>query len=341
MMKMIGNVSNNMSIKQKKLSLANLYNIRSTLTNIVYKVFMASLIISLCFSILYPLIKVLPAVFCDIEDLGNPDVIWIPMKFSITSFKAAIKLIYGNGLVIIQSLGYGVGIALIQIFISAMTGYALARVKFRGRNFLFLLVIITFLVPPQSLLISQYLHFKHFDIFGIIKALTGSTIDLINKPYTLYIIAFFGFGVKQSLFVFIFKQFFEGLPNELEEAALIDGCGFHMTYYRIALPNAIPAIMTVGILSFVWNYGDTYYTSYFNPNGPYLSNILTQTFSPTNVDYVLRAVRTWYDAPGVTTFTFDAVKQAAVILYLLPLLVIYFFVQRRLIENLEQAGIVG
>jgi len=222
-----------------------------------------------------------------------------------------------------------------------MTGYALGRVKFRGSNLLFFLVIITFIVPPQSLLISQYLHFKNFDIFGIIKALRGSTIDLINKPYTLYIIAFLGFGVKQSLFVFIFRQFYKGMPVELEEAALIDGCGFQRTYYTIALPNAIPAIVTVAALSFVWNYGDTYYTAYFHPDGPYLSNILTRTFQSANQSTVLRAITTWYNAPGATTFAFDAVKQAAVLIYLLPLLVVYFLVQKRLVENFERSGIVG
>jgi len=107
------------------------------------------------------------------------------------------------------------------------------------------------------------------------------------------------------------------------------------------LPNAIPAIVTVATLAYVWNYGDTYYTAYFHPDGPYLSIRLTQTFMSANVSNVLRAVSIWFDAPGVTTFAFDAVKQAAVILYMLPLLVVYFLVQKKLVENFERSGIVG
>lgn len=340
-MKAVNTVYNKLSAKWNARPLSDSYALKQTMTGLVYKFFLASLIMGLCFAILYPLIKILPVVFSDLEDLGNPDVIWIPIKGSVISFRAAIRLIYGNGLGMLKSLGYAAIVTIIQILICAMTGYALGRVKFRGSNFVFFLVILTFLVPPQSLLISQYLHFKHFDMFGIFKAFTGNTVDLINKPYTLFIIAFFGFGVKQSLFVFILRQFFKGLPSELEEAALIDGCGFHKTYYLIALPNAVPAIMTAAVLSFVWNYGDTYYTGYFHPDGPYLSILLTRTFMPSNVSTVLRALSVWYDAPGVTTFAFDAVKQAAVTLYLMPLLVVYFLVQKKLVENFERSGIVG
>lgn len=309
--------------------------------NIIFKIIFFSMVIGMCFAIVYPLIKLLPVVFNDLEDLGNPDVIWIPMKTSIVSFKAAIRLVFGNGMPMVKSLAYSGVMTFIQIFVSALAGYSLARVNFRGRNIVMFLVIVTFIVPQQSLLISQYLSFKNFDIFGIITAIHGSTLDLINKPYTLYIIAFLGFGVKQSMFILIFRQFFKGLPNELEEAALIDGCGFYKTYFKVALPNAIPAIMTVAILAFVWNYGDTYYTGYFNPSGPYLSNALTKTFADANTKNVLYALKTWYDMPGVTTFSFDAVKQAAAILYILPLLVVYFVVQRRIVENFEQSGIVG
>jgi len=322
-------------------SITDVFTTRRKIVNLVNSIFLMSLIIGLCFAILYPLIKLIPIVFNDVEDLGNPDVVWVPIKYSIISFKAAKRLVFGNGVTMLQSLLYSAVIAVIQIFVCAMAGYVLGRIKFKGNKIIMFLVILTFIVPPQSLLISQYLRFKQFDIFGIIKAMTGSPVDLINKPYTLYILSFFGFGVKQSLFVYIFRQFFKGLPGELEEAAMIDGCGFYQTYFRVALPNAVPAIMTVAILSFVWNYGDTYYTGYFNPEGPYLSIALTNTFMSSNVQNVLKALQTWYDKPGVTTLAFDAVKQAAALIYLIPLLVVYFLVQKKFVENFERSGIVG
>lgn len=319
----------------------NTYVVTDKFSRIIIRVLFYSLVIGLGFAILYPLVKLIPIVLNNLEDLGNPDVIWIPMELSTVSFQAAMRLVFGNGISILQSVGYAVVIAAIQIFVCAITGYSLGRIDFWGKNLVMFLVILTFVVPPQSLLISQYLSFKHFDVLGIVTAVTGGTIDLINKPFTLFLIAIFGFGVKQSMFVFIFRQFFKGLPKELEEAAYIDGCGFYKTYFKVALPNAIPAVMTVAMLAFVWNYGDTYYTSYFHPDGPYLSMKLATTFAPANVNNILYAIRTWYDVPGATTFAYDAVKQAAAIIYLLPLLIIYFVVQKRIVENFEQSGIVG
>ena len=314
---------------------------KRTLQSIVIKLFGITVILGMCFSILYPILKLFPMIFCDVEDLGNPDVVWVPIQYSLVSFKAAIKLVFGNFIIMFQSLLYAAVIAVIQVIICAMAGYTLGRVKIPFRGLIFGLVIFTFVVPPQSLLISQYLNFKNFDILGIFKLTTGDTIDLINNPITLYMLSLFGQGLKQSLFIYIFQSFFKGLPKELEEAALIDGCGFYKTYIKIALPNAVPSIMVVAVLSFIWNYGDTYYTGYFHPEGPYLAMKLSQTFAATNSNNVVDAVSKWYDKPAASSFTYDAVKQAAVLIYLIPLLIIYFIVQKRLVENFAASGIVG
>lgn len=318
------------------------YRVKKEAMNLAYKIFFYSLVIGLCFVIIYPLLKLLPTVFGDMADLGNPDVVWIPKKFSTVSFAAGFKLaMSGSFKIMLISLVYALSITFVQVFMSAMAGYSLARIDFRGRNLIFLCVILTFLVPPQALLISQYLHFKQFDIFGIITMLNGSTVDLINKPWVLYILAIFGSGVSQGLFVFIFRQFFISLPNEFEEAAVIDGCGFYRTYFKIMLPNAMPPIMTVGILSFVWNYGDTYYTNYFHPDGPYLAVILQRMFAASERERINDKLFRFFDVFITNQMTFDATKQAALILYLIPLLIVYFIVQRKLVENLERSGIVG
>lgn len=314
---------------------------KRTLQSLVVGIFGVTVILGMCFSILYPILKLFPMVLGDVEDLGNPDVVWIPLSYSLISFKAAIRLVFGNFLIMFQSLGYAAIIAFIQVIICAMAGYTIGRVKIPFKGLIFGLVIFTFIVPRQSLLISQYLNFKNFDILGIFKLTTGDTVDLINNPITLYMLSFFGMGLKQSLFIYIFSSFFKGLPKELEEAALIDGCGFYKTYIKIALPNAVPSIMVVAVLSFIWNYGDTYYTGYFHPDGPYLAMKLSQTFAATNSNNVVDAVSRWYDKPAASSFTYDAVKQAAILLYLIPLLIIYFIVQKRLVENFAASGIVG
>lgn len=301
------------------------------------------LIVGLCFTILYPILKLVPIVFSSIDELGNPNVIWIPLEKSAVSFKAAIRFILPEGiLTMVKSIAYAAGIMLVQVFFSAITGYALARVDFWGRKLVFAMVILVFLIPRQSLLLAQYIFFNHFDVLGIMNIFTtAGEVNLINNPIVLVLLAVFGFGVNQSLFIFLFSQFFKNIPKELEEAALIDGCGFYKTYFRIMIPNAVPIISTVSMLSFVWNYGDTYYTNYFNPNGSYLSTILSSTFSSANKEYVMRAVQTWFDIPLVPDMAFDAVKQAGVLIYLIPLLIVYLFGQRKLVENMENSGLVG
>ena len=309
----------------------------------ILKFFTTVLIMGLCFTIIYPIVSLVPIVFSSVEELGNPNVIWIPLEHSMVSFKAAVRFIMPEGLMtMVKSVLYAVGIMAVQVFFSAMTGYALARVDFPGRKLVFGMVILVFLLPRQSLLLAQYIYFNHFDVLGIMNLFTeAGEINLINNPVVLVLLAVFGFGVSQSLFIFLFSQFFKNIPKELEEAALIDGCGFYRTYFRIMIPNAVPIISTVGILSFVWNYGDTYYTNYFNPKGTYMSTILSSTFSSANKEYIMNAVQTWFEIPLVPDMAFDAVKQAAVLIFLIPLLIVYLIGQRKLVENMENSGLVG
>lgn len=320
-----------------------IYLMKKRIFRISRSIFLLSIISGLCFTILYPMIQLVPSVFSKIEDLGNPNVIWVPEEFSVVSFKAAIRFCMPEGLMtMIKSILYAGGIMFIQVFMSAMAGYSLARVKFFGHKAVFFLLILVFLIPRQSLLLSQYIYFTHFDAFGLLRLITAEgEVNLINQPITLVLMAVFGFGVQQSLFVFIFSQFFKNIPKELEEAAQIDGCGFHKTYFKIMVPNAIPAISTVAILSFVWNYGDTYLTSYFHKDGPYISAILARTFSPANKEFVLNAVKVWFDVPVATDFAFDAIKQSAALIFLMPLMAVYFGSQKWLVENLENSGLVG
>ncbi len=332
----------NKQYTQADASLA-LYLFRKKSKKGASRFFSMVLILGLCFTIIYPILSLVPTIFSTIEDLGNPNVIWIPEEFSAVSFKAAVRLVMPQGIMtMVRSVLYAVGIMIVQVFFSAMVGYSLARVKFWGRGLVFGMVILVFLIPRQSLLLAQYISFVHFDVMGLMKLFTtAGEGNLINNPIVLVLLAIFGFGVNQSLFIFLFSQFFKNIPKELEEASLIDGCGFYRTYFRIMLPNAVPIISTVAILSFVWNYGDTYYTNYFNPSGSYMSTLLSSTFISANKDYILNALTTWFDVPVVSDMAFDAVKQAGVLIFLIPLLIVYLIGQRRLVENMENSGLVG
>ena len=123
-----------------------------------------------------------------------------------------------------------------QLAISAMAGYAFARMNFKGRDILFLIILITMLAPPQVNIIP---------LFFLMREL-----HLVNTYSALILPGLFGgFGV------FMMRQYFLGLPKDLEEAAKIDGCNIFQTFFKIALPLAVPVIATLAIFTFVssWN----------------------------------------------------------------------------------------
>ena len=123
-----------------------------------------------------------------------------------------------------------------QVIFSSMAGYAFARMKFRGSDYLFFLILVTIMIPPQVNIIP---------LFFIMREL-----NLIDSYSALIIPGLFGgFGV------FMFRQFFMGFPKDLEEASRIDGCTAFETFYKIALPLALPTVVTLSIFTFIssWN----------------------------------------------------------------------------------------
>lgn len=123
-----------------------------------------------------------------------------------------------------------------QVLVSAFAGYAFARLKFKWRDGLFLLVLITMLVPPQVNIIPLFFLMRQLNWINTYQALILPGI-------------FGGFGI------FMMRQYFLGLPKDLEEAAKIDGCNILTTFFKICLPLAIPVVATLGIFTFVttWN----------------------------------------------------------------------------------------
>ena len=151
-------------------------------------------------------------------------------------------------------------------------------------------------------------------------------------------------GINSGLFIYIFRQFFRGLPKELEESAEIDGANTVTTFVRIMLPNARGALITVGLFSFVWQWNDTFFTKLFQINSPDFP-ILTQRLLNTvdNIRGLSNSVlttmisQTVADNPELLT----VLTSTAALLVMLPILIIYIFVQKHFVEGIERTGIVG
>ncbi len=123
-----------------------------------------------------------------------------------------------------------------QVIIASMAGYAFARLKFKYRDLLFLIILVTMLVPPQVNIIPLFFLMRELHLIDTYQALILPGL-------------FGGFGV------FMMRQYFLSLPKDLEESAVIDGCNFFETFFKIALPLALPAVATLAIFTFVssWN----------------------------------------------------------------------------------------
>ena len=154
-------------------------------------------------------------------------------------------------------------VGLTQMVVALLVGYGFARFKFRGSRVLFACVILTLVVPPQTILIPLYLRFRYFDILGIFKAITGHSLKLIDTYWCQILLSATGLGWKNGLYIYLMRQYFRGVPKALEEAAYIDGARTFKAFVKIMVPSALPMMLTVFLFSFSWQWTDTFYTGTF------------------------------------------------------------------------------
>ena len=225
-------------------------------TDAVWPFFRFFILFGLCFVILYPLIYMISCAFRDSADMSDPTVMWIPRHLTLNVIKetADVMDIWNT---LKTTLLLNVGCSLVQVASCALAGYGFARFKFKGKGILFGIVVMMILVPPQIISIPQYMLFRHFGIGVPERNLT------INTCCKRYLPAAMGNGIRAGLMIFIFRQFFKGLPKELEDAAYLDGCGPLRTFVQVMIPNASSSFLTVFLFSIVWYWNDYYVSSTF------------------------------------------------------------------------------
>ncbi|HIW73328.1 MAG TPA: carbohydrate ABC transporter permease [Firmicutes bacterium] len=312
-------------------------NKKRRLNRWAYALFRALLLFSISYIILFPLFYMISNAFKPMEQLLDPSIAWIPKSLTLENFRlAAAAMDYGNSFLV--SLRVGVVSALLQVFTCSYIAYGFARFRFRGRGLLFGLVILTVIVPPQAIIVPMYLNFTNVDFLGIIRGISSLTgteikINLIDTPFTFYIPSLLGVGLRSGLFIFIYRQFFQNLPRELEEAAWIDGAGPLRAYFSIAVPNSSIATLTVLIFSIVWHWNDIYLSSMFFVEEFPLSVSLSQIRKGLEL--------TSGFAASADTATVRTILMAGCLLFIAPILLMYLFLQKRFIQSIETVGIVG
>lgn len=317
--------------------------LRSRAMRIFWALLRTAILLGVCFVMLYPVLFMVSNAFMNAADSYNPSVVWVPTSMSLQSFQLAVKYLeYGPAL--IRTLLIVLPSVVLQLLSTLMAGYGFARFRFKGRSVLFGLLIFTIIVPMQTYIIPQYVSMSSFDYFGLgklVELFTGEplTSNFTNTYFPFYLPALFGAGIRSGLYIFIVRQFFMGLPNELEDAAMIDGCGSFQTFLSIMLPNIVPAITTVAVFSIVWYYNDYLVSGMFLNHDLPLSPSLTMVKSIINMET---------QSTGLTGISVADLKLlvgpilcAGGLLVALPLSVMYIFAQKFFTESIGKTGLVG
>ena len=278
------------------------------------------------FALLYlePVLYMVSMAFKSTTDITNATAKWIPQSPTLSNLIYAIDTMdvmptfledetLWEGLMrsnLFVSVLTTFPSALIQMFTCAVAGYAFARLKFPLKRTLFVCLMVSYIIPPQTVFIP---------LIWVFRAL-----GVINSPLSFILPAIFGCGLKGSLFVIIYMQFFKKLPEQLEEAAYIDGASTYKVFFQVMYPLAKPARITVFLFSMVWHWNETYLTGLFYTKIGTLGTALTAINVPN----------------GVYSVALMAVKIAGALIFVGPLLLIYFLTQRHFTESIERTGIV-
>ena len=301
------------------------------LWKMIWAIFRYILLIGISYVIIYPFITKIASSFMTTSDFTDQTVKLISKHPSLDQWIYIIKENkYWQAL--FNTARISVLCGLFQTMICAIIGYGFAKFKFKGRGILFVAVIITMLIPHETILLAMFMKFRYFDILGIFKLLTGDSISLLNTEWPVYILSITGLAFKNGLYIFIFRQFYKGIPDELEEAAYIDGTGVFETFFRIIVPLSLPMMTTVFMFAFSWQWTDTFYTAspFFTASAsPMLANIVNKIPPSLKMEY------------AATTLWESSINNTSGLLVILPLFIIFLFAQRAFVEGIERSGIVG
>ena len=289
----------------------------------------ALILIGVGYTILSPIIGMIVSSIASTEDIYNPMMFLLPKHPTMEKYALVIeRMDYYK--TILKDLIYVATLTAIQVLVCSMVGYGFARFQFPFKKLLFGCVVLMITIPMHTIMLPIYVTFKSFDPFGIVTAIKGSP-GIMGTVAPMYLMTILGCGVRSGLYIYIFNQFFRGLPKEIEEAALVDGAGTWYTYFRIMLVNAKPAVITVAVFSLVWQFNDTFYSKLFLISEDVVISKKVSSLASVlaNQDKILNVtIQQQYTNAGI-------------LLVILPVLVLYLILQKRFIEGVERSGIVG
>ncbi len=302
------------------------------------------LMLGISFVIIYPFIARIAGSFMTYEDVIDSTVAIIPKNPTLEIYKAIInENHYFEAL--FNTVLLSLTCAIIQTIVSCLIGYGLAKFKFKGNKLIMALVIFTMIIPHNALSLSMKMHFSRFDLFnvitwgnkGLFQLLLGHNITLTNTFTPYIIMSIGGLAFKNGLYIYLMRQFFKGVPDELEESAYVDGSGVFRTFFQIILPLSVPMMITIFLFSFSWQWTDEFYASVFLPAK---FGDSSKVYMMPDVYQHLPNALSKDGMPGVAVYN-NVIQNTGGMMIIAPLIVLYLFCQKYLVQGIERSGLVG
>jgi multiple sugar transport system permease protein len=272
-----------------------------------YKVAMYAILLGLTGVILMPVSWALTAALKpDLEPVFTPTPEWFPSQYwEWDNFRRVLVDVMPFFRYMINTMIIVIASILGVLISCSLVGFAFARLRFRGSRFLFYVLIVTMLIPWQALMVPQFLLFVEIGWYG-------TYLPLIVPSFT---------GV--AFFIFLIRQYMRTIPKDLDDAARVDGLNTWQIFWRIILPLSTPVLTVCAVFTFLWRWNDLL--------GPliYLDN--DEKFT---VALGLANLVTLADTPWNLTM-------AANLVTVIPTVIVYFFVQKKLIGGIASVGLKG
>ena len=254
------------------------------------------------FLMIFPLIIVVLVSFTPnaVTQTWPPKI--IPSAWTLDNYTSLFQRL-PIGRELLNTIVFAGAVTIISVFFDSLAAYGLSRVDFKGRGILLAVLIATMMIPAMALLIPVY---KLLGSMGLVNSYLGIIIPRMADVGG----------------IFLLRQFFISIPKDLDNAARIDGAGEFRIFAQIILPNAVPAILTVGMFNFMGNWNDLLWP-------------LIMTSKPETRTITAGLAMLTGHGSSVTPY---GVVMAGALISALPLLIVFFFVQKRFVEGIAMTG---
>ena len=309
------------------------YLMKRRVKEISVSVIRALLMFGLCFMIISPMISRISMSLMEEKDLYDSTIVLLPRNVTLENYGIVARSCQ-LPTSMLNTLWISIVTSICQIVSCTLVAYGFARFEFPLKRFWFACVIALIIIPPQTIQSALYRTFTRFDLFGIITAITGSTINIRASIWPYIMMCLTCMGLKNGLYIYMLRQYFRSVPESLEEAAYVDGCGTLHTFAKIMLPDAMPTIASCFLFSFVWQWTDLFYSRNFLTGYKLFAPLLSGM--PDRIAQELAG--TLGSAQTVDPGRSLQLISIGVLYCCIPLIILYCFTQRTFVESLAMTG---